>query len=107
MKPDNSQKRCVTVFRNAPGNEGPSFLCGLVHSYNRLHGPLRVTIEGIAAEGYTPIECFCPRCRVVRLRPMSWLLKISIGLTLDPLAQRLRRAECSGPLLSVKPWRQA
>jgi hypothetical protein len=38
---------------------------------------------------------------------MSWLPKISMGLTLDARAQRLRRAECGGPLLSVKPWRQA
>jgi hypothetical protein len=37
---------------------------------------------------------------------MSWLPKISMGLTLDALAQRLRCAECGGPLLSVKPWRQ-
>jgi phage FluMu protein Com len=25
------------------------------------------TIEEFAAEGYTHIECFCPRCRVIRL----------------------------------------
>lgn len=66
--------------------------------------PLHATIEEFAAEGYTHIKCFCPRCRMIRLRPMSWLPKISMGLTLDQLAQRLRCAECSGPL---KPWRQA
>jgi hypothetical protein len=68
--------------------------------------PLHATIEEFAAEGYTHIECFCPRCRVIRLRPMSWLPKISMGLTLDQLAQRRRCAECGGPLQSVKPWRQ-
>lgn len=75
--------------------------------YGRPMDPLHATIEEFAAEGYTHIERFCPRCRVIRLRPMSWLPKISMGLTLEQLAQRLRCAECSGPLLSVKPWRQA
>ena len=51
-------------------------------------------------------KCFCPRCRVIRLRPMSWLPRISLGLTLGALARRLRCAECGGPLQSVKPWRQ-
>ena len=69
--------------------------------------PLHATIEEFAADGYTHIECFCPRCRVIRLRPMSWLPRISMGLTLDALARRLRCAECGGPLQSVKPWRQA
>ena len=35
------------------------------------------------------------------------LPKVSMGLTLDALARRLRCAKCGGPLLSVKPWRQA
>jgi phage FluMu protein Com len=69
--------------------------------------PLHATIEEFAAEGYTHIKCFCPRCRMIRLRPMSWLPKISMGLTLAQLSTRLRCAECGGPLLSVKPWRQA
>ena len=33
--------------------------------------PLHATIEEFAAEGYTHVECFCPRCRVIRLRPMK------------------------------------
>ena len=37
--------------------------------------PLHATIEQFAAEGYTHVECFCPRCRVIRLGPMSWLPK--------------------------------
>ena len=39
----------------------------------RMPSPLHATIEEFAAEGYTHVECFCPRCRVIRLRPMSWL----------------------------------
>src|SRR5689334_2168736 len=70
-----------------------------------MPSPLHATIEEFAADGYTHVECFCPRCRVIRLRPMSWLPKISLGLTLDALARRLRCAECGGPLQSVKPWR--
>ena len=30
--------------------------------------PLHATIEEFAADGYTHVECFCPRCRVIRLR---------------------------------------
>jgi hypothetical protein len=65
--------------------------------------PLRATIEQFASEGYTHVECFCPRFRVI----MSWLPRISMGLTLDALARRLHCAECGGPLQSVKPWRQS
>ncbi len=43
---------------------------------------------------------------MTRLRPIDWLPKISLGLTLDQLARGLRCAECGGSLLSVKPWRQ-
>ena len=73
----------------------------------RSRHPLHATIEEFAAEGYTHVECFCPRCRVIRLRPMSWLPKISMGLTIAQLSERLRCAECGGPLQSVKPWRHA
>ena len=38
---------------------------------------------------FTHGECFCARGLVIRLRPMSWLPKISMGLTLDALAPRL------------------
>jgi phage FluMu protein Com len=69
--------------------------------------PLRATMEQFASEGSTHVECFCPRCRVIRLRPMSWLPRISMGLTLDALARRLRCAECGGPLLLIKPRGQA
>jgi hypothetical protein len=53
--------------------------------------PLHATIKEFAVEGYTHLECFCPRCRVIRLRPISWLPKISMGLTLDALAPGLLR----------------
>src|SRR5215510_3715172 len=36
--------------------------------------PLQATIEDFAAEGYTHIESSCPRCRVIRLRPMLCLV---------------------------------
>jgi hypothetical protein len=67
--------------------------------------PLHATIEEFAAEGFTHIECHCPRCRVTRLRPISWLPRISLGLTIAQLSERLRCAECGGQLRSVKPWR--
>ena len=68
--------------------------------------PLHATIEEFAADGFTHIECHCPRCRVTRLRAISWLPRISMGLTIAQLSERLRCADCGGPLLSVKPWRQ-
>ena len=67
--------------------------------------PLHTTIEEFAAEGYTHVECYCPRCRMTRLRPISWLPSISMGLTIAQLSVRLRCAECGGQLHSVKPWR--
>ena len=70
-----------------------------------MPSPLQASIEEFAADGYTHVECFCPRCRVIRLRPMSWLPKISMGLTLDQLSQRLRCAECGGSLQNNRPER--
>jgi hypothetical protein len=67
--------------------------------------PFHTAIEEFAANGYTHIECHCPRCRVIRLRPISWLPRISMGLTIAQLSARMRCAECGGPLHSVKPWR--
>ena len=67
--------------------------------------PLHATIEEFAADGFTHVECYCPRCRMIRLRPISWLPRISMGLTIAQLSARLRCAECGGPLHSVKPWR--
>jgi hypothetical protein len=70
--------------------------------------PLQATLEEFAAEGYTHVvECYCPRCRVIRLRPIDQLPRISLGLTIAQLSARLRCAKCGGPLHSVKPWRQA
>ncbi len=32
---------------------------------------LRATIEEFAADGFTHVECYCPRCRVIRQTPIS------------------------------------
>ena len=66
--------------------------------------PLHATIEEFAADDFTHVECYCPRCRMTRLRPISWLPRISMGLTIAQLSARLRCAECGGQLHSVKPW---
>jgi hypothetical protein len=66
--------------------------------------PLHAIIEEFAAEGFTHIECYC-RCRMTRWRPISWLPRISMGLTIAQLSARFRCAECGGALHSVKPWR--
>jgi hypothetical protein len=44
---------------------------------------LHATIE-FAADGYTHVECYCPRCRVIRLKTISYLPRIAIGLSLAP-----------------------
>jgi phage FluMu protein Com len=63
--------------------------------------PLHATIEEFAAEGFTHVECYCPRCRQTdELAP-----RISMGLTIAQFSERLRCAECGSQLLSVKPWR--
>ena len=33
--------------------------------------PLRAILEEFAVEGFAHIESFCPRCRIMRLRPFS------------------------------------
>ena len=61
--------------------------------------PLHATLEEFAAEGYTHVEANCPRCRVICLRPVDQLPKISMGRT----AGGARRAERSrGPF--TYPW---
>jgi hypothetical protein len=67
--------------------------------------PLHATIEEFAADGYTHVQGYCPRRRVIRLRPISYLPRISMGITIAQLSARLRCLECGGPVHSVKPWR--
>jgi hypothetical protein len=64
----------------------------------RWINPLHATIEEFVAEGFTHIECHCPRCRVTRLRQISWLPRISMGLAISQLSARLRCAKCGGPV---------
>jgi hypothetical protein len=45
--------------------------------------PLHATLEELVAEGYTHVSCHCTRFRMTRMRPVTWLPKISMGLTLD------------------------
>jgi hypothetical protein len=66
---------------------------------------LHATIEEFATGGYTHVQCYCPRCRNIKMRPIAQLPRISLGLTIAQLSARLRCAECGGPLHSVKPWR--
>ena len=63
--------------------------------------PFQASIEEFAAEGFTHIECHCPRCRMTRLRPISWLPRISIGPTIAQVLARLRCAECGSELYSA------
>jgi hypothetical protein len=61
--------------------------------YASAMDPLHATIEEFAADGYTHVDCYCPRRRMTRLRPISWLPRISLGLTIAQLSARLRCAE--------------
>ena len=69
--------------------------------YASVNGPSAATIEEFAAEGFTHIECHCPRCRMTRLRPISWLPRISMGLTIAQLSARLHCAEYAGRWLRL------
>ena len=53
---------------------------------------LHATIEEFAADGCTHVARFCPLCRVIRLRAISWLPRISMGLTIAQLSEPLRCA---------------
>ena len=66
-------------------------------------------IEEFAAEGYTHVEANCPRCRVIRLRPIDQLPKISLGLTLDQFAHgyAVRSVEARCYLSAVAPGGRA
>ena len=44
---------------------------------------------------------------MIGLRPISWLPRISMGLTIARLSARLRCAECGGPVQSVAAGRRA
>src|SRR5262245_7963909 len=68
-----------------------------------MDDPLYATTEEFAAEGFTHVQYYCARCRASRLRPISWLPRISMGLTIAQLSARVRCAECGGQLHSV-PW---
>jgi hypothetical protein len=63
--------------------------------------PLHDTIEEFAADGYTHIQCYCQRCRAIRLRPINYLPRISMGLTIAQLSARLRCFECGGRVYSA------
>jgi len=63
--------------------------------------PLHATIEEFAAEGYTHIECHCPRFRMIRLRPISWLPRISMDLSRGAKMATLRRVIFFGLVLSA------
>src|SRR5262245_9620797 len=78
-----------------------SFCCNLSHVTNHLHA----TIEEFVADGFTHIECYCPLCRMTQ-RPIRWLPRMWLNLTIAQLSKRLRCAECGGPVHSVKPWRR-
>jgi hypothetical protein len=48
--------------------------------------PLHATIGEFAAQGYTQVESFCPRCHVTKADHLA--TRISMGLT--QLSERLR-----------------
>jgi hypothetical protein len=92
-------------FSSLPPGRSPDEIVGDAFCYTSGMDPLLATIEEFAAAGFTHVQCHCPRCRVIRLRPISWLPGISMGLTVAQLSARLRCAECGGQVHSVKPWR--
>jgi hypothetical protein len=47
-----------------------------------MNPPFMRVIEEFAADGFTHVQCSCPRCRMMRLRPISWLPRIAMAATL-------------------------
>jgi hypothetical protein len=103
--PTNSLTVSVLVLRassgpRAIGTREPFLLRADPHL--TCMNPLHATIGEFAAKSFTHIECFCPLCRMIWLRPRICLPKISMGLNLAQLSTRLCCAECSGPFRSLK-----
>jgi hypothetical protein len=71
----------------------PGYVVSDAVCYASLMEPLHATIEEFATDGYTHVDCYCPRCRMTRLRPISWPPRISLDLTITQLSARLRYAE--------------
>jgi hypothetical protein len=86
-------KADVRATANAKGARIPGYVVRDAVCYASAMDPLHATIEEFAADGYTHVDCYCPRCRMMRLRPISWLPRISLGLTIAQLSARLRCAE--------------
>ena len=59
--------------------------------YASAMDPLNATIEEFATDGFTHVQCYCSRCRMMRLRPISWLPRISMGLTIAQLVTEQKR----------------
>src|SRR5262245_21010136 len=89
--------------RRSPGGDGGN--TAMMRGASWVIDPLNATVDEFVAEGFTHIQCYCPRCRTTRLRPISWLPRISLWDSPSQLSARLRCAECGGPLHSVKTWR--
>ena len=70
-----------------------------------LDAPLMPFWTSLPPDGYTHVECYCPRCRVIQARADGLASRISMGLTIAQLSEQLRCAECGGAVQSVKPWR--
>src|SRR5262245_6260659 len=62
--------------------------------------PLHATIEEFAADGYTHIECHCPRCRANQAETDQLSPAHLDGLTIAQLSARLRCFECGAVALS-------
>src|SRR5262245_34355002 len=72
--PRGTQQR---IERASAPRFGGRFFC-----YASVMDPLNATVDEFVAEGFTHIQCYYPRCRTTRLRPISWLPRISLGLTI-------------------------
>ena len=71
----------------------PGYIVSDAICYTQEMDPLHTTIVEFAADSYGRVDCYCPRCRMTRLRPISWHPHISLGLTIAPLSARLRCPE--------------
>src|SRR5262245_65887937 len=89
--------------RRSPGGDGGN--TAMMRGASWVIDPLNATVDEFVAEGFTHIQCYCPRCRTTRLRPISCLPRISLGLTIAAFSaatlRGVRWSTCLGQAVAV------
>ena len=74
-------------------------------SYASGMDPLHASIEDFTAEGFTHIECHCPRCRMTRWGRSVGFHESRWDLPLHSYQHGSAEPSAAGSFTPVKPWR--